>query len=569
MQERLPAGLAASFEALLDEWQRERAVARLWARDASLWTGRDEARWLGWLDLGRQDARVDTFASFARDVASAGYTDVLLLGMGGSSLSAAVLAASLRPEPGFPTLHVLDSVDPAEIRRVEQALDLARTVILVSSKSGTTIESDLLLGYFRDRLEARVGPRAPAQLVAITDAGSPLFARAERESFRAVFAGDADIGGRFSALSSFGLVPAALLGLDLHAWLARARAMAERCGPSVEPKENPGARLGLLLGAAGRSGRDKVTVVLSRRLATFGAWIEQLLAESTGKAGRALIPVDGEPLGPPEVYGDDRLFVAVRDGLEPDAVPDAALSTLARAGHPVVSIEVGGPRDLPAEFFRWAFAAAVAGAVLGVNPFDQPDVEASKAAARRWIAQWEQTGRWPPDEPVAEQEGIHLYAPARDREALGGPARGGPVAAWLAAHLHRLAPGRYFALLAFVDRHEAHVAPLEAIRGLVRDRCRVATTLGFGPRYLHSTGQAHKGGPNTGVFLLVTADDAVDLPVPGRRATFGAVKAAQARGDFEVLAARGRPILRVHLPGDVAAGLRALHGLVDQATRSR
>ncbi len=568
MRVTLPPDLSASFEAALGEWQREDRLARLWSRDASLWTGGDEARWLGWLDLDRPRVRVEEWRSFAREVRSEGFTEALLVGMGGSSLCPAVLATTFGASPGFPRLRVLDSIDPAEVRRVERSLDLARTLLIVSSKSGTTIESDLLFRFFRDRLERLGGQRAPRQLVAVTDPGSPLFELAQRDGFRAVFAGDPEVGGRFSALTAFGLVPAAILGLGVGRFLTRAKAMADRCAPSVPVADNPGARLGLVLGVAGRSGRDKITLVVSPSIAAFAAWVEQLLAESTGKAGRALMPVVDEPLGPPTVYGHDRLFVYLRDGSAADVSQDAAAATFERAGWPTVWIELANREEIAAEFFRWELATAVAGAVLGINPFDQPDVESSKVATRRLIDRWESSGAWPEDEPVAEQDGLRLYAADRDALPGAGPEARDRFTAVLAAHLARLAPGRYFALLAFVERSEAHVARLQAIRRLVRDRRSVATSLGFGPRYLHSTGQAHKGGPDTGVFLMVVGADAIDVPVPGRRATFGAVKAAQARGDFEVLASRGRPIVRIHLGPDVAAGLDTLHRLVDEATRA-
>lgn len=557
----LPEALDASVRASVEQWTREDRIGRLWRRDASLWTGGDEAGWLGWLDLDRQRARVERWHAFARDVRSDGFTDALLLGMGGSSLAPAVFAATFDPAPGFPRLRVLDSIDPVEVRRVESSIDLRRALVVVSSKSGTTIETDLLLRYFRARLDAAVGPPDAARhLVAVTDAASPLADLAARNGFRAVFTGDPDIGGRFSALSPFGLVPAAILGLDATRLVARAAAMAERCRPSVPVAENPGAHLGLVLAAAARSGGDKVTVVVSPSLGAFGAWAEQLLAESTGKAGRGLVPVVNEPIGSPDTYGDDRLFVYVRDGRAPDPAQDSTVLALAHAGHPVVQIDVGDREDLASEFFRWALATAVAGAELGVHPFDQPDVEASKVAARRWTEAWESSGAWAAEDALVEDAGLRAYA-------APGVAAGRPpsLARLLQAHLDRLAPGRYFALLAFLAPDDPHLARLQTLRRLVRDRRQVATSLGFGPRYLHSTGQLHKGGPPTGVFLMLTADPAVDLPVPGRRATFGAVLMAQARGDFDVLASRGRPIVRIHLGRDPAAGLDVLVQLVADA----
>jgi transaldolase/glucose-6-phosphate isomerase len=361
------------------------------------------------------------------------------------------------------------------------------------------------------------------------------------------------------------MVPAAVIGIDVNHFLDRVEEMVEACASCVPAEENPGVALGAILGTLAESGRDKVTFVISPPLYDLGAWLEQLLAESTGKEEKALIPIDLEEVGPPEVYGDDRVFVYIRLTPNPDAGQDAAVERLTAAGQPVVRIEVGDLYDLGQEFFRWEIATAVAGSVIGINPFDQPDVEASKVETRKLTEEYEEKGVLPPEKPILEEEGIRLITDAANAAALKAAAGDLSLAGYLRAHLDRLAAGDYFALLAFIERNSRHISLLQEIRHAVRNARKVATCLGFGPRFLHSTGQAYKGGPNSGVFLQITCDDAEDLAVPGRQYTFGVVKAAQARGDFQVMAQRGRRILRVHLGPDVEAGLVKLKDCVGQA----
>jgi transaldolase/glucose-6-phosphate isomerase len=542
----LPPDLEKRVRETLEEWAAGK-VRRLWARDATLWTGADEASWLGWLGIVQEQiGRVDQYRRLADDTRGEGFTQALLLGMGGSSLCPEVLKETFGRVGGFPELFVLDSTDPAQIRAFERKVDLAKTLFIVSSKSGSTLEPNIFKQYFFERVRQVAGAqRAGGRFIAITDRGSRLQQVAEADRFRGIFFGLPSIGGRYSALSDFGMVPAAVLGLDVPRFLERAREMANACAASVPVEENPGAVLGVVMGVLAMHGRDKVTLVASPAIYDLGAWLEQLLAESTGKEGKGLIPVDREPLGSPGVYGTDRLFVYLRLASAPDARQDEAVQALERAGHPVVRITVPGAYDLGAEFFRWEFATAVAGAVLGINAFDQPDVEASKVATRRLTDEYEKTGTLPPESPMRVSEGR--------------------LAAALRAHLGTIKPGDYVAILAYVEMNSAHEAALQAIRRAVRDRYRVATCLGFGPRFLHSTGQAYKGGPNTGVFLQITCDDAADLPVPGRTYTFGVVKAAQARGDLEVLVERGRRVLRLHLGADPTRGLELLRCAVDQA----
>jgi transaldolase/glucose-6-phosphate isomerase len=561
----LPADLETAVTAALREWTAQRRVARLWGRDAALWTGDDEARWLGWLGIvDEQLGRVAELQRIAEDVRQAGFTHVLLLGMGGSSLCPEVLALMFGKQAGWPELSVLDSTDPAQVRAAEARVDLGRTLFVVSSKSGTTLEPNIFKQYFFERVRQTVGPgKVGAHFVAITDPGSKLEQAARADGFRHVLFGLPSIGGRYSALSDFGMAPGALMGVDVSRLLHAARTMARACAAEGPAADNPGAALGAVLGVLASRGRDKVTLVASPGIHDLGAWLEQLLAESTGKAGKGLIPVDREPIGPPDVYGRDRLFVYVRLDSAPDPDQDRRVAGLQAAGQPVVRIGVPEAYQIGAEFFRWEFATAVAGSILGINPFDQPDVEASKVATRRLTEEFEKTGRLPDETPILEAEGIRLFADTRNARDLA--AGGRTLAGVLRAHLARIRPGDYAALLAYVEMTAAHEATLQAIRTRLRDRHRVASCLGFGPRFLHSTGQAYKGGPNTGVFLQITCDDARDLAVPGQRYTFGVVKAAQARGDLEVLAERGRRALRLHLGADVSAGLAILGKAIAEA----
>ena len=543
-------------------------MRRLWERDASVWTGGDEARWLGWLDaVEREREAVPELLRFAAEVKASGFRHALLLGMGGSSLAPEVLAETFGERPGHPRLLVLDSTDPGQVRSFEERLELQRTLFIVSSKSGTTLEPSVFHAHFFDRASAALGPsEAGRRFVAITDPGSKLQDVAQRQGFRRVFLGEPSIGGRYSALSHFGIVPAVILGVDVADLLERAAAMVRACGPGVPAAANPGLVLGVALGVLARRRVDKLTLIVSPGVQHLGAWLEQLVAESTGKAGRAIIPVDREATAPPSAYGEDRVFVYVRLTSAPEPAQDAAVAALATAGRPVLRLSLPNVYDLGAEFFRWEMATAVAGSILGIHPFDQPDVEASKLETRKLTSDYEATGRLPAETPILEEAGLRLFADERGARVLAAAAGGErTLAAYLRAHLVRLAPGDYFALLAYLRMSTENETALQAIRHHVRDRKRVATCLGFGPRFLHSTGQAYKGGPNTGVFLQITCDDARDLPVPGQKYTFGSVKAAQARGDFRVLAERGRRALRVHLPADVAGGLRTLTGALGRA----
>ena len=562
----LPENLAASVKANIADWKLGGKMQRLWKRDATLWTGEDEADWLGWLDIIEdQIAHPIQLRGLAKEVWSAGYKDILLLGMGGSSLCPEVLRITFGKIAGYPDLHVLDSTDPAQVKAFENKIDIARTLFIVSSKSGTTFEPNIFKQYFFERTKQVVGAdSAGSHFIAVTDPGSKMQQVAQADRFRLVFFGRPSIGGRYSALSNFGMVPGAAMGLDTKKFLDRTQEMARACGPAVPVEENPGAMLGIILGTAARNGRDKVTIITSPDISDLGAWLEQLLGESTGKVGKGIIPVDREELGPPEVYGDDRVFAYVHTAHGTDVKQDAKLTALEEAGHAVLRISMGDIYDLGAEFFRWEIATAVAGSIIGINAFNQPDVEASKIATRSLTSGYEKTGSLPAETPVVEDGGIKLFTDEKNAAELAQAAGGDKsLTGYLKAHLGRIQMNDYFALLAFIQMDPAHQEILQAMRLAVRDKKHVATCLGFGPRFLHSTGQAYKGGPNSGVFLQVTCDDAVDLAVPQQKYTFGVVKAAQARGDFQVLAERGRRALRVHLH-DVDAGLATLAGAVQK-----
>jgi transaldolase / glucose-6-phosphate isomerase len=558
--------LAGTVERKLDEWDRAGQSARLWRRDSTLWTGADESAWLDWLTVVEEERpHLDELRAFADEVRTAGFTHALLLGMGGSSLAPEVLRLTFGHRRGAPDLHVLDSTDPAQVLAVERRLDLSRTLVLVASKSGTTLEPNAFKEYFFDRLGEVVGrERAGRHFVAITDPGSRMEQVATADGFRRLFHGWPRIGGRYSALSRFGLVPAAVMRLDLDRLLAGAAAMFEACGPSVPARANPGVVLGTVLGAFANEGRNKLTLLASPRLLPLGAWLEQLVAESTGKNGKAIIPVDREPVVEPAIYGEDRLFVHLQ--LAGDDGASAGLaSAVERIGHPVVRIELPDEYGLAQEFARWEVATAVAGAHMGINPFDQPDVEASKTRTRALTAEHESRGALPAESPLLREGGLTLYADAANARALERGPGDRSLPSLLSCHLGRVGQGDYFALLAYVEMNDAHAEPLRAIREMVLRRTGAATCLGFGPRFLHSTGQAYKGGPNTGVFLQVTCDDRTDVPVPGQAYTFGVIKAAQARGDLDVLNERGRRALRVHLGPDVKAGLEHLRAVFAQA----
>ena len=562
--------LTHAVSAALENWEREDKTARLWSGDASIWTGSDESSWLDWLSLTDGPGPGPHLEQLVQDIRREGLCHLLLLGMGGSSLFPEVLAATFGRQPGFPELHVLDSTDPAQVLSFESRIDLLRTLFIVSSKSGSTLEPDILKRYFFERVKQALGAsEAGSRFVAITDPGSRLQKTAERERFRSVFLGKPAVGGRYSALSNFGRVPAALMGLDVAEFIHRAGFMVQACKPQAPAHRNPGVALGVLLGTLTKAGRDKLTLITSPELSTLGAWLEQLLAESTGKDGKSIIPVEGESVGPPGIYGEDRIFLHLRLDSSRERKQERAVEDLKQSGHPVVQISMADRYDLGQEVFRWEIATAVAGSLLEINPFNQPDVEASKTVTRDLTQRYERVGSFPGETAFFSQGGISLLADEENRRLLSRAAGANPtVASILRAHLGRLFPGDYFAILAYLEMSPLHQELLQSLRLQVRDRFGAATCLGFGPRFLHSTGQAYKGGPNSGVFLQVTGENPRDLPVPGRNFTFGAVKAAQARGDFQVLNQRGRRALRVHLSAPLENGLRELNRAVDMGLAS-
>jgi len=565
---QLPKDLDAAVQNAIADWQNGDKARRLWRHDATLWTGNDEVKWLGWLDIvDDQLSHIEHLKALAEEIKSAGFKHALLMGMGGSSLCPEVMRMTFGTIADFPELHVLDSTDPAQIRAIEKQIDLANTIFIVSSKSGTTLEPNIYEQYFFERVSETLGEKkAGERFIAITDPGSKMQHVAETDGFRHIFYGLPSIGGRYSALSNFGMAPAAVMGVDIPQFLNTTQEMVHACGPTVPAAENPGVVLGAILGTLGNRGRDKVTIIASPGIFDLGAWLEQLIAESTGKIGKGLIPVDREPLGAPDVYGQDRVFVYLRLDAGAETAQDKAVEALERAGHPVVRIAVAQEYNVGEEFFRWEVATAVAGSILGINPFDQPDVEASKVATRALTSEYERSGKLPDETPLFEASGFKLFADSKNADALKTTAPNS-LDGYLKSHLDRLGAGDYFAILAYIEMNEAHEKSLQEFRHAVRDRKHVATCLGFGPRFLHSTGQAYKGGPNSGVFLQITCEDAADLAVPGQKYTFGVVKAAQARGDFQVLADRGRRALRVHLVGNVDAGLRQLGSAIQQALR--
>jgi transaldolase/glucose-6-phosphate isomerase len=534
--------------------EEEGFATRLWRQDPSLWKDNPKDQEvirnaLGWLHVAaKMEENLPELTSFAAEAMAAGFRHVVHMGMGGSSLAPLVFERTFDPgDHGLP-LTVLDTTDPATILRVEREVPMADTLFIVASKSGTTAEPLAFGDYFYDKVKAEKGDRAGENFVAITDPGSPLVDLAQGRAFRRTFLNFPDIGGRYSALSYFGLVPAALLGVDVAELLAQALRMVHACASCVKLEHNPGVALGAALGELARQGRDKVTFLVPDAISTLGTWLEQLLAESTGKEGTGLLPVALEPAGDPAVYGDDRFFAYVRLKGEREQKLEDRVTALRRAGQPVVTIQMDDRLDLGQEFFRWEIATATAGAILGINAFNQPNVQESKDNTNRLLGVVRDGGQLPEGKPALVEGALSLYA---DDAAP-------TVAETLVHFLTQAGPGDYVALMAYLSETRTIDQALQAIRLRLRDRLKLATTLGYGPRFLHSTGQFHKGGPNIGLFLQLTADDTEDADVPGEPYSFGVLKRAQALGDLEALRKHGRRVMRIHLGADVAAGLRVL-----------
>ena len=565
----IPQELRGAVEAASAEWHANKKVERFWQRDPGLWTRNGEETWMGWLDIvEREQKDLNAFSALAADVKAAGFENVLLLGMGGSSLCPEVLSVTFGRQRGFPALHIVDSTDPAQVKSVRDKLDMAKTLAVVASKSGSTLEPNILKQYFFEEMTKAVGAdRAGSHFIAITDPGSKMEQVAKADKFRYIFYGDPQIGGRYSALSNFGVVAATVAGLDTAKLLAEAAEAVAQA--KQETANNPAVQMGLLLGSAANAGRDKITIFTSPEIHDLGAWLEQLLAESTGKLGKGITPVDREAIGSPAVYGKDRIFAYVRLAGTADSSHDGAVEALEAAGHPVIRIEIADLYEIFGQFFSWEIAVAVAGSIMGINPFDQPDVEAAKIETRALTTEYEKTGKLPERTPFLtghdEDVSFELYATDAYAATLKTAAASETLAGYLKAHLDQVHTGDYFATLAFLPMFAEHEAAIQRFRHNVRDTKRVATCLGFGPRFLHSTGQDYKGGPNTGVFLQITADHAVDVAIPGQKYSFGVVITAQAAGDLAVLESRGRRALRVHLGADIAAGLKTLSEAIDAA----
>ncbi len=569
--DRVIYSLGASQEKVnvtLREFQETNFVRRLWAKDPTIWH-HDPAHHqiirnaLGWLRItDEQLPQITRLQAVAQDIKEAGFQHVLLLGMGGSSMCPEVLRMTYGVIPGYPELHVLDSTVPSQVRAFEQQVDLSKTLCVVASKSGSTTEPLVFQKYFFARMQQVVGDKAGDHFMAITDPGSLLEQVAKTLQFRHILPGVPEIGGRYSALSNFGIVPAALMGVNIAHFLHRAERMRHSCDAFVPPQENPGVILGTVLGLLAKAGRDKLTFVTSPALWNLGAWLEQLLAESTGKEGKGIIPIDGELLGAPEGYGQDRVFAYIRYEQGIDAVQETKITALEKAGHPIVRIDVADLINLGEEFFLWEMATAVAGAILGINAFDQPNVQESKDYTKAYLEKFKETGSLPESSSILADGTIRVFTDEQNRLALNDCSS---LESVVATHIARIQPGDYFAINAYVERTDAVHNMFERIRTRVRDVKQVATTLGYGPRFLHSTGQLHKGGPNTGVFIQVTCDDEEDLPIPDEPYTFGVLKAAQALGDMQSLTSRQRRVIRVHVGADVMKGLVRLEQAIDSA----
>jgi transaldolase/glucose-6-phosphate isomerase len=562
-----------AVEETLADLEKLHAVERMWSKDATLWKS-DEAHAkviknaLGWLNVaGVVREKADELTRFGREVADAGFTHIVVMGMGGSSLCVEVLRRTNIPVAGHPELIVLDSTVPATIRRVESEIDVAKTLFVVSSKSGTTTEPSVFYATFFEKVKAIKGEKAGENFVAITDPGTKMEADARRDGFRRIFLNPSDIGGRYSALSYFGMVPAALMGLDVATILDHAKVAIHECGPEIPVRQNPGAALGAVLGTFATKGRDKVTLITPPPLEALGLWIEQLIAESTGKEGRGILPVAGEPVAGPEAYGNDRVFVQIRTNNATALENSPLLQALARAGHPVLDLVMADPSDLGAEFFRWEIAVPIAGQRIGIDPFDQPNVQESKDNTKALLAAYVKDGKLPGLKPLATFEGLTFSVAPEDQSLKANGSGREAAVGLLKAHLGRVKPGDYVAVTQYIDERPARDETIQAIRTALRDRLKVATTTGYGPRFLHSTGQLHKGGSDAGVFLQLTASDGQDVLIPGQPFGYAVLVEAQALGDFQSLAKRQRRALNVHLGQDADKGLATLKALLTEAVK--
>jgi len=536
---------SAAVQQAASRMEKEEWVKRIWAKDAPLWKKDPEhqkiiTNSLGWLtvvDEVKENGRL--LAAIVEDVRRQKFTHALLLGMGGSSLCPEVLRLTFGRKPGFPDLAILDSTEPASVMERSSRSKPEKTLYIVASKSGSTTEPNAFLAYFYELVKKKKGSKAGDHFIAITDPGTAMEKLAKDKKFRHIVLNRPDIGGRYSALSYFGMLPAAIMGINVSELLSSASRMADACSPALAASKNPGASLGAALGTLANEGRNKVTFFLSKEIAAFSTWVEQLIAESTGKDQKGILPVESEPIQPPEFYGKDRVFVGIRIASDKDKSWLRKVDALKKAGHPVIWITLEKKTDIAAEFFRWEFATAVAGAFLSIDAFDQPNVQESKDLTKQFLERYKSEGHLSQESPLVESDGITVYGhngfhPQSLEEALRNL-------------LSEIRPGDYVALLAYLTRNPKHEAVLQAIRTAILASKKVATTIGFGPRFLHSTGQLHKGGANNGVFIQITADDKKDLPIPHEPYTYGILKEAQALGDLTALNNKGRRVLRIHL----------------------
>ncbi len=560
--------LQSAVDQMLTEIQAKNLVRRIWAKDPTVWHQNPEHQKnirnaLGWLTISQdQLPHIVQLQAVAKDIKDADFEHILLLGMGGSSLCPEVLRMTYGVVDGYPELHVLDSTIPSQVRSFEQQVDLSKTLCIVASKSGSTTEPLVFQKYFFERMRQVVGEKAGDHFVAITDPGSLLEGVATTLKFRHILSGVPEIGGRYSALSNFGIVPAALMGVDIEQFLHQAERMRYSCEAAVPAQDNPGVILGTVLGTLAKAGRDKLTFVTSPALWDLGAWLEQLVAESTGKEGKGIIPVEGESIGAPEVYGSDRVFAYIRyeQGIDPEQ--EARIKTLEQAGHPIIRIDMFDLINLGQEFFLWEMATAVAGSLLGINAFDQPNVQESKDYTKGYLETFKKEGKLTESSPLLVDGDVQIFADEANQQAFKDISTLDDL---VAAHVSRLQAGDYFGMNVYVERTDAVHAVFDRIRAKIRQTKQVATTLGYGPRFLHSTGQLHKGGPNSGLFIQVTSDDAEDLAIPDEPYSFGVLKAAQALGDLQSLTAKGRRVIRVHLGADVSQGLARLEQAIESA----
>ena len=557
------------FESALKSLDKQKAVSRMWKKDPTVWKDGPEhekiiGNALGWLKVAEtMQPHVAELVAFAEEIRKAEFEYAVVLGMGGSSLCPEVLGRTFGKKDGYPQLYVLDSTVPTAIRHLEQKIDVGKTLFIVSSKSGDTAEPQIFQRYFHDRVKRAKGDMAGENFVAVTDPGTQLTKDAAHYRFRRVFLNMPDIGGRYSALSYFGMVPFAVMGGDVKTLLEHTLQAQHACVGPVGINENPGARLGAMLGSLAQAGRNKLTFVTPAPLDSLGLWIEQLIAESTGKEGKGIVPVAGEPLGSPDDYGDERIFAFIHTQSSKTGDIDAKLAALEAAGHPVLRHALHDPLDLGEEFFLWEFATAIAGALLGIDAFDQPNVQESKDNTKRLLGEYVQNGSLAQQKLIIAEESMRVFGDEATRDLLR---RGGSsMQEILTAHLSRIKPGDYFAVTQYIEELNNYEGLLQQVRIAVRDEKKVATTSGYAPRFLHSTGQLHKGGPDTGVFLQITSEDITDIEIPGEKFTFGVLKQAQALGDFESLSARSRRAIRVDLGRDIEKGLRRLLVLIKEA----